>query len=132
MRPLLAKHDFFYPDAVVTWRILDEKVPDEDHGGSISTIQIDIKGGGVTTSQTDVIDLRDPDRVWIYHTSELPVVGAMVEKRATRNLANGLALAIYRVHTAHPSKPVSWTDIDSDWESGPVVLGDGARDKFNY
>jgi hypothetical protein len=132
VRPLLAKHDFLYPDAVVTWRILSEKVPDDDNGGRISTIQIDVKGGGVTTSETDVIDLRDPDRTWIYHISDLPVVGNTMEKRAIRNLANGLALAIYRVHAANPSKSVTWVDIDSDWEIGHVVLDDGARDKLGY
>lgn len=67
------------------------------------------------------LDFEDPDRVWNFHYTYAPGYPFGSEALTARNLANGLAKAVYVAQTKAPGKCPSWTDLAKDAESEMLI-----------
>ncbi len=123
------------PNAAISWALISQKVPDEVYGGRVSVVRVKVIDGGVATESDVAVDLRDPMRVWKYHVAESPDDLKVPRERVAKNLANAVAIGIYKLHVL--GKVPTWEALSRDDDSRVdldcvLAIQEGARNKLTF
>ena len=110
-----------YPGTVMRWKLLPKTKYDSQTGETLSVFEIEVTDNSVRSVEQVDIELQHPELVWVVHYDYQPGHPFKLEDHLEKNLANVLALAVYRAHVANPNKNPSMDDLTKDWELGSCL-----------